>query len=197
MLRVLLCLAALLCARAGTAQDESSTGPPPVLNDDQLLKKYVWASIGPPGIFGSAATASVEQWQHYPEQWGKGWQGFSKRWASEYAAGAIGDTTKYAIAHWTHQDPSFARCECRGFGPRLRHALKSPFMARTQDRRYVFSIATVAAQATEHVIPTAIWYPEHAGVRDGLLLAAAGVGAKMGVDVAREFFKFPRLPKIP
>jgi hypothetical protein len=192
----LLSLALLTYARAGGAEDDPPTTPP-VLNDDQLLRKYVWSSLGPPGAIGAVAVAGFEQWQHFPDEWGQGASGFSKRWASAYAASAIGDTTKYAVAHWTHQDPSFVRCECRGFGPRFRHALISPFMARTKDRRYVFSIGNLAAQTTEHVIPAALWYPERHVVRDGLLLAAGGIAAKIGVNVLHEFVSLPRLPKTP
>jgi hypothetical protein len=80
--------------------------------------------------------------------------GYSKRWASAYAAAAIGNTTKYGVARLTHQDPSFTRCQCTGLGPRLRHALKSPFVARTRNGREVFSVVAVSLKKKKNVIKT-------------------------------------------
>src|SRR3982075_3855464 len=81
------------------------------------------------------------------------------------------------------QDPSFTRCECTGVGLRLRHALASPFMARTRDGRHVFSFATVAGQAAEHVVPASTWYPPGRIISDGVVLGLAGVVAENGGDV--------------
>lgn len=93
-----------------------------------------------------------------------------------------------------HQDPSFTRCRCSGFGSRFRYALTSPFTARTRSGRRVFSVATIAAQTAEHVVPAAAWYPRGRVMEDGVVLAATGVLSKMGVNVFREFVTMPRLP---
>jgi hypothetical protein len=189
----------LAVAPIAWAQEEQAVGSitPPVLNDQQLLRKYVWSTLGPPGVIGATFVSSFEQWRSYPPEWGYGASGFSKRWASQYAAAAIGNTTKYAVARMMHQDPSFTRCQCAGFGRRFRYALTSPFTARTRDGRRVFSVATIAAQVAEHVVPAVTWYPPGRVMSDGVGLAAAGVLSKMGVNVVREFVKLPRLPKKP
>ena len=179
------------------AQTPASSAPPPVLNDGQLLQKYVWSTLGPQGAVGAAFVGGVEEWRRYPPEWGHGVSGYAKRWASAYGAAAIGNTTKYAVAHFMHQDPSFTRCTCKGVGPRLRHALTAPFTARNRRGRRVFSLATVAGQANEHLIPASTWYPDGRIMRDGVILAVAGVASKMGVNVVREFVSLPHLPKKP
>jgi hypothetical protein len=181
-------------ATASFAQETPPPVPPPVLNDQQLLRKYVWSTLGLDGVIGAAVVGGVEQWQRYPPEWGGGMSGYSKRWASGYAAAVIGNTTKYGVARLMHQDPSFTRCECTGFGRRMRYALKSPFVARTRDGRHVFSVATVAGQVAEHVIPASAWYPDGRVMTDGVALTVAGVAAKMGVNIVREFVTLPRLP---
>jgi hypothetical protein len=191
------CLGLVANPTLSIAQDATGSVAAPVLSDEQLLRKYVWSTVGAPGAIGAAIVGGVGQWQHYPPEWGDGLSGYSKRWASAYAAAAIGNTTKYAVAHFMHQDPSFARCECAGVGPRLRHALSSPFKARTRDGRHVFSFATVAGHAAEHVVPASAWYPPGRIIRDGVIRGVAGVVTKMGVNVAREFVSVPRLPKVP
>jgi hypothetical protein len=189
----------LTVAPLASAEDDEAEAPatPPVLKDHQLLRKYVWSTLGPPGVVGATIGSSVEQWRGQPPEWGGGVSGFSKRWASRYAAAAIGNTTKYAVARLMHQDPSFTRCQCSGVGPRLRYALASPFTARTRAGRRVFSVATIAAQTAEHVVPAAAWYPRGRIMSDGVVLAATGVLSKMGVNVFREFVTLPRLPAGP
>ena len=191
------CIGLVVDPTLSIAQDATSAVAAPVLSDAQLLRKYVWSTVGAPGAIGAAIVGGVEQWQHYPPEWGHGLSGYSKRWASAYAAAAIGNTTKYAVAHFMHHDPSFTRCACAGVGPRLGHALTSPFMARTREGRHVFSFATVAGQATEHVVPASTWYPAGRIISDGVVLALAGIAAKMGVNVTREFVSVPHVPKMP
>jgi hypothetical protein len=168
--------------------------PPPVLDNHDLRRKYVWSTLGLEGMLGATFAASFDQWQASPPEWNTRASGYGKRWASEFAKSAIGNTTKYSVARALHHDPSFTRCGCQGIGPRVRHALTSPFMARTRDGRRVFSPATIAGFAAEDVIPASTWYPAPRGTRDGIVSVGAGIAAKMGVDVFKEFVSVRRKP---
>jgi hypothetical protein len=179
------------------AQDGDLADNQPVLDDQALLRKYVWSTLGLPGALHATFASSVEQWRGAPPEWGTGVGGYPKRWASQFAEAAIGNTTKYAVARALHHDPSFARCRCSGLGPRLRHAIVSPFVAHTRNGRQVFSPATVASIAAENIIPASTWYPEPHGARDGLAHAGAGIVAKLGVDIFREFVTMPRYLRKP
>jgi hypothetical protein len=176
---------ALFGTPCASAQDVQPNPPP--LDDQALMKKYVWSTLGPTGLLTSALWAGFDEWTDSPASWTREERGYLQRWASEYGAAAIGSTTKYTVAHFLHEDPSFVRCNCTGVGPRLRHAMTAPFMARTSDGEWVFSPATVAGIAAENVIPAATWYPEPRGAREGAAHVVSGVLSKMAVDVAREF----------
>jgi len=159
----------------------------PVLDDRALLKKYVVSTLGPSGALHATLASGLEQWRKSPADWDVDGGGYAKRWVSAFAESAIGSSTKYGVARLLHQDPSFAKCQCTGVGPRLRHALISPFAARTADGRRVLSPATVAGLAAENIIPASTWYPAPRGTRDGVAHAASSVLAKLGVDMVREF----------
>jgi hypothetical protein len=184
---VALVLVWLAAGTSSFAQDAPFAAPPPVLSDQQLLRKYVWSTLGLPGVLHATLASGLEQWQTDPPEWGTGSAGYAKRWASSFAESAIGSTTKYAVARLLHQDPSFTRCECSGVAPRLRHALVSPFTARTRGGHRILSPAIVAGLVTENVVSASTWYPAELGTRDGFRHAAFGVLSKMGVDVFREF----------
>lgn len=176
------------------AQDSAPPArPAPVLTDDQMFHKYVVSTVGPPGLIGAAAAAGYEQYQNYPKEWHQTASGFGKRFASAYAAGAIGNSTKYAIAHVMHQDPSFATCRCTGFNHRMAHAVTSIFTARTRSGREVFSPATIAGYTAEHMIPAALWFPPNRFRTEGLGLLAASIGSKIGVNILREFIGHPKI----
>lgn len=178
---------------SASAQDTAPPKPAPVLTDDQMFHKYVVSTVGPPGLIGAAAAAGYEQYENYPAEWHQTTAGFARRFASAYAAGAIGNSTKYAIAHFMHQDPSFARCQCKGFNRRMLHAVTSLFTARTRSGREVFSPATVGGYAAEHVIPAALWFPPNRFRTEGVALVAASIGSKIGVNILHEFIGKPKI----
>lgn len=176
-----------------SAQDTAPSKPAPVLTDDQMFHKYVVSTVGPPGLIGAAAAAGYEQYENYPEEWHQTTTGFARRFASAYAAGAIGNSTKYAIAHFMHQDPSFTRCRCKGFNRRMLHAVTSLFTARTRSGREVFSPATIGGYAAEHMIPAALWFPPNRFRTEGVALLAASIGSKIGVNILHEFIGKPKI----
>ena len=178
--------------RPDSPQSEGA-GPKPVASDHELLHKYVWSTLGLEGAIQATVSSGIDQWGKSPPEWSADATGYARRWASEYAESAIGDTTKYAVARIFHHDPSFYRCECSGFGRRLHHAIDSPFMARTRDGTRVLSAASVAGLLAGHVVSASTWYPAPLGARDGLMHAGSSLVSKIGVDVLREFW--PRRPR--
>ena len=183
-----------------TAQEEAiapkpEVAPPvpkPVATDDQMLHKYVWSTIGFDGALSATVWSSFDQWQDTPPQWDQHANGYARRWVSNYAASAIGNGAKYAVAHFFHQDPSYYKCECTGFRRRLHHAIDSPFMGRKRDGTRVLSAASLAGILASNVVPASTWYPEHLGTRAALELhASTSLLTQMGLDVFKEFWKRP------
>ena len=162
--------------------------PKPVASDSQLLHKYIWSTIGLEGAISASLSSGFDQWRQSPTEWGPNGTGYAHRWVSNYAESAIGDGAKYAVAHFFHQDPSFYRCQCTGFGNRLHHAVDSPFMGRTRTGRRVLSAASLTGILTGHVVADATWYPAPLGTRDGLKHAATSLLTKIGIDVIKEFW---------
>jgi len=197
-------LVTLCCSAGGSvcfAQEETqapkeTTAPPeekPVADKHELFHKYIENSLGPEGVLTAALSAAFDQWRNSPDEWDRGSIGYSKRWASDYAESAIGDTTKYFVARLLHQDPSYQRCQCTGFGPRLGHAVSSVFKARNRDGEWVVSPAVAAGIVTSSLVPAATWYPYENGVNDGLKHAGTALASKVGVRVFREFVHLPKI----
>jgi len=173
--------------RKGDDGQISSVSPKPVATNHELLKKYVWSTLGFEGAISATLGSGLDQWRESPPEWGTDATGYARRWASEYAESAIADTAKYAVARIFHHDPSFTRCECSGFARRLRHAVNSPFMARRRDGTRVPSAASLAGFLAGNVISASTWYPAPLGTRDGLRHSALNLVSKIGMDVFKEF----------
>jgi hypothetical protein len=183
-----------LTVSASLCRAQNPAAVKPVAHDRELLHKYVWSTLGVDGALHATLSSGLDQIRQSPTEWGDGGSGYAKRWASNYAASAIGDTTKYAVAHIFNHDPSFTRCECAGFARRLRHAVNSPFMARKRDGKRVLSAASIAGIVAGDVVPAATWYPAPLGTRDGLKHAGTDVISKIGVDVVKEFWRRKKKP---
>ncbi len=168
-------------------QEREGDGPKPVATDHQMLHKYVWSTLGLDGALSATLGSSLAQWKESPPEWGRNATGYARRWVSQYAEAAIGDGAKYAVAHFLHHDPSFTRCECFGFGRRLRHSVVAPFTARTRDGTRVPSPASLAGFLTGRVVSSSTWYPAPLGTRDGLRHAGVSLVTKIGVNVFKEF----------
>jgi hypothetical protein len=158
----------------------------PVATDEELREKYVWAALGVSGAIGATAQAAVAQWYDYPSEW-TGVSGFGKHWASAYGESAIAETTKYAVAHAFHHDPSFTPCRCSGFGARMRYAVRAPFTSRTRDGRRVWSPAIFVGLLAGQMVSRNVWYPPGYGVSDGFKTTGLGLLSKIAASMWKEF----------
>jgi hypothetical protein len=174
-------------------QETAVPAAAPVADKHVLFKKYIKDTLGPEGILGAGLDAGISQWRNAPPEWGQGAKGYGQRWASAYGQSAISDTTKYAVARLLNHDPSFQRCQCTGFGPRLAHALLSPFKARNRNGEWVYSPSVAAGIFAGQFVPAVTWYPSDHGERDGLKRTGTAVLSKMGVRVFREFVTLPKI----
>jgi hypothetical protein len=67
--------------------------------------------------------AEVDQLNNSPEEWGKGWEGYRRRAASNVGEFVIQEGVTEGLAAAMHRPLDYERCHCRGIGNRLRWAL--------------------------------------------------------------------------
>ena len=170
----------------GEAPQKESTSSERPRSHREQRERYLWGTFGPPGLMDSAASSALQQWRDVPSEWGQSKAAYAKRFVSEYAESAIGDSTKYLIARLFDEDPSFRPCACTGLVPRLRHASVAPFRARKSDGRTGFSFARIAGVTASNVAAST-WYPAPRGVSGVARHIAIDFAGKVGVDLLREF----------
>lgn len=118
-------------------------------------ERFQWAfrtSVSPARLGGSLITSGFSTWTNQPEEFGPGWSGFGKRFATRAATGAIQNYMEAGIASVWNEDPRYMRRGAGSFGSRLGHAMKMTVLARRPDGRLAPAYARyIAITATSGV----------------------------------------------
>jgi hypothetical protein len=133
----------------------------------------------PGAFFRAAGPALGAHLDNDPPQWGQGAAGYSRRFADRFARSTIQDSIEAAAAAALEYDVRYVRCGCRGFFPRLGHAITWNFLTLDRKGRKVFDAPLVgSAFAAEFIGNT--WLPKgHRSAAD----AMRGVGVELGIGV--------------
>jgi len=149
---------------------------------------YLFDAFGPYPIVGTAIAAGINQADNAPPEWQQGAEGFGKRFGSDFGIAAIGTTTRYALAEVFKEDTLYYRCQCKGFFPRLSHALISTITARRGDDGHrAFSFSSLVAPYAGTMTAVYAWYPDRYNAKDGFRLGNYSLLYYAGANVGLEF----------
>jgi hypothetical protein len=152
------------------------------------LHNYFFDAFGPYPIAGAAIAAGINQAERTPPEWEQGAEGYGKRFGSNFAIAAVSTTTRYALAKGFREDTLYYRCECKGFIPRLDHAVISTFTARRGDDGHrVLSFPALVAPYAGTMTAVYGWYPGRYRAMDGFRMGNYSLLGYVGGNVALEF----------
>lgn len=153
-----------------------------------MARNYIFDGFGPFPIAGAAFTAGINQFGDSPPEWNQGVEGYSKRLGSDFGIAAIGTTARYGLAEAFKEDTLYYRCECKGFFPRISHALFSTFTARRgEDGHRVFSFPALVAPYAGSMTAVYAWYPNRYGAKDAFRIGNYSLLAYAGENISLEF----------
>ncbi len=153
-----------------------------------MLKNYAFDAFGPYTIAGAGLAAGINQESNAPPEWGQGFDGYGKRWGSNFGVAVAGTTSRYALAEAFKEDTLYYRCECSGVFPRLGHALFSAVTGRRgNDGHRVFSFPGLTAPYAGTMIAVYGWYPSRFGAKDAFRTGNYSLLAYAGENISLEF----------
>jgi hypothetical protein len=166
---------------AGTAYT-----PPTV--DDRVewwaRRAFAWESLA----IGTLSTG-VKQWRNSPEEWGKGLDGFGRRYGTREFEVITGNGIEAILGSFWKEDPRYFRSAGdRALKARIIHAVTSSFLTYrydgTREPAYARFVGTVAAKSMSRT-----WYPESERVwwKMTVLPLATRLAGRMGSNLLREF----------
>ena len=128
--------------------------------------------------------AAIDQARNSPSQWGQGWGAYGARFGSREGQ-FISENSLAALGNWALKyEPVYDLCECKGFGPRTRHAILRNFLTYNETESEMRpQWALYGGAFTGGLISTA-WmpHPRNAWKEGGYaVLSQAGYGALLNV----------------
>jgi len=182
----------------GVSGDSSKTPVPPPATQPPLaytrptgktkFHNYLFDTLGPYPIVGSALVAGIDQADRTPPEWKQGAEGYGKRFGSDFAIAGISTTTRYALAEAFREDTLYYRCECKGLFPRLSHAVISTLTARRGDDGHrVFSFPGLVAPYAGTMTAVYGWYPDRYNAKDAFRMGNYSLLGYIGGNIAIEF----------
>ena len=152
------------------------------------IRNYLFDAFGPYPIVGATFAAGFDQARKAPWAWGRGAEGYHKRFASDFSIAAIGTTTRYALSEAFKEDTLYYHCECKGVLPRLRHAVISTLTARRgEDGHRVFSVAALLAPYAGTMTAVYGWYPRRYSAKDALRMGNYNLLGNVAGNISLEF----------
>ncbi len=152
------------------------------------LQNYFFEAYGPYPIVVSAVGAGISQWENAPPEWKQGAEGYGRRFGSDFGIAAVSTTTRYALAEAFREDTLYYRCACKGFFPRLSHAVVSTLISRRgEDGHRVFSFPALVAPYAGAMTAVYGWYPSRFDARDGFRIGNYALLGYVGANVTLEF----------
>lgn len=153
------------------------------------LHEYRRKLYGKRALGESAAIAGFGTLRNSPHEWGKGPAGFAKRFASHMGQHALSETIQLGVSTWHHENLHYQRSNLHGAMPRMKYALVHTFVVpRTNRRGKTVALGRISGNMGAGLISRA-WQPASAaGVGAGLASGGIGLGAEVGMNMAREFW---------
>jgi len=155
----------------------------------RLLHEYQHKIINPAAAARSVASAGLNTARNYPHEWGGGAAGFGKRAASAFGQHIVSGTIEVGVGALHHEDLHYHPSHLQGTWPRLRYAVKSTFIVpRTNRPGKTLAMGRLAGSMGGGLVSRA-WMPASAaGIGAGVASGGIGLGADVGLHLAREFW---------
>jgi hypothetical protein len=172
-------------ATTSPAQVDVTYTPP---TQKTKLRNYVFDAFGPYPLVAAAFAAGIGQAYNTPPEWRQGAQGYGERIGSAFGIAAVSTTTFYGLAAALKEDTLYYRCECRGLGPRLGHAVISTLISRRgEDGHRIFSFPALIAPYAGTMTAVYAWYPGRYSGKDALRMGNYTMLGYVGGNIAMEF----------
>jgi len=150
---------------------------------------YLFDAYGPYPLVGAGVAAGINQLSNSAPEWGQGAQGYGKRLGSDFAIAAVGTTTRYGLSQALNEDAMYYRCDCRGFLPRVSHAVVSTWTERRgMDGHRIFSFPALVAPYAGTFTAVYGWYPDRFGAKDAFRMGNYTFLGYVAGNLSLEFF---------
>ena len=171
-------IAGLIALPLAAQMIQKSWDPSVPLTAEGKAARALKLMLPPGGAIGSLIGAGFDQLDNYPREWGQGAKGYGHRFLSLYGRRAADNALSLGLSVAMKTEPRYDRCDCKGFTPRLGHALLRTVWVRRDNGGEIVNVPLLAGFVGGAAIANQ-WNPER--IRTGGTIARSA-----GIDIGRE-----------
>jgi hypothetical protein len=163
---------------------------PPIspITGKQRLTWIVKATIGPESLAGGVWSAGLGSWKNKPPEYGRGWDGFAKRYGMRLTGVSTGNAIEGTLGAAWGEDPRYPRSGTGSFWQRVGHSAKMTFAAPYADGHVGPSYARYAGIVGNNFLSNTWRVDSEATTRAALTRAAFGVLGRFTGNMFDEFW---------
>lgn len=154
-------------------------------------QKFSLAARGtfdPVAMIGVGVAAGLEQATNAYAAYGRGAEGYSKRFAAKFADGRSSDFLTHAVfPSLLHQDPRYYYQGSGSVKSRFLHAVSSAFITRSDSGRNVPNYSYLLGDISAGALSNLYYPPANRGAHLVFTNAAVGLAGRLGGNLLREF----------
>jgi hypothetical protein len=158
------------------------------LTSKQKFSLATRGTFDPIAMLGVGFAAGIEQATNAYSGYGQGAAGYSKRFAAKFVDGRSSDFLTHAVfPALLHQDPRYYYQGSGSVKSRLKHAVVSAFLTRSDSGRTVPNTSYFLGDLSSAALSN-LYYPQaNRGAHMVFTNAAVGLAGRVGTNLMREF----------
>ena len=152
-------------------------------------KVLVQRLTGWQAVYETVPGTITDQARNFPKQWGRGFNGLSRRFGSQYGQFAASEVIEFGFAAWRQEDPRYHRIGAGGFGGRLGHSIAATFVTNDEAGNKTVAGGRLLGIYGGWAVATVAWLPDDQRTfRRYNINAGSNVLTKTTANVFREFW---------
>lgn len=165
-----------------------STVQPAPMSDHEKLTHYLRTTYGVGSIAYTAFTAGISQANGSVNEWGGGWEGYGKRYASSFGQKAVSRSIWQGMGYLMHEDPRYFRSNRSGIWNRTFYAATQSFISHKDSGGTRFGYSKLAGAFGGGAISRQ-WYPDrYHTTSDYFTAGGVSIAWNMTRNVFNEFW---------
>ncbi len=155
-------------------------------------ERIEWIVVGTIGVKSLTLVGPLAAgWQtafNTPEEWGRSWEGFGKRYLAREADVAISNTLEAGVGALWGEEPRYIPSGRKGIWPRARYAMKTVFLAQRRDGGLALAWGRYVGNTLNNIIENSYLPPSITTPGQTVLRSANGFLSRLGGNVWDEFW---------
>jgi hypothetical protein len=155
-------------------------------------ERVEWIVVGTVGLQSltlvGPLSAGFQTAFNTPEEWGRGWDGFGKRYLAREADVAISNTLEAGVGGFWGEDPRYIPSGRKGIWPRARYAMKVVFLSQRRDGRLAPAWGRYVGNTLNNIIENTYLPPSVTTPGQTILRSANGFLGRLGGNLWDEFW---------